>query len=114
MSLRRGLRKLTAILLGVAVVTVVARDRLMPAALPLADDCLSASGINACDGDIVVLTGDDATGRRIWLAPGRSLPPDAAPPYHACHIPNLPGMVTHRLVPGVTVWGCVLPPRLRD
>ncbi|SDE16181.1 hypothetical protein [Limimaricola pyoseonensis] len=114
MGLKRFTIKAAAVLLGAAVVVSAARDRFGDAPLPSADACLSAVGINRCSGDIVVLAGDDPAGRRIWLAPGRALPPEAEGPFHACEIPTLPARVPHRLIPGATVWGCELPPRLRD
>ncbi len=111
---KRFLMKTAAILIGIAVVTTAVRDRFGAEALPVADDCLSASGINTCEADLVVLSGDDPDGRRIWLRPGRALPRAATPPFHVCRIPNLPAKVPHKVIPGATEWGCILPPRLRD
>ncbi|MGR3464628.1 hypothetical protein [Limimaricola sp.] len=111
MRLMRKLKWSAAALIGAAVLLPVARDRLGPERPPDADHCISDLRTNQCDADIVV----QAVGvpGRIWLAPGRSLPRAAQPPYHACEIPNLPAQLPHRLIPGATVWGCELPPRLR-
>ncbi|MGR3499248.1 MAG: hypothetical protein ACU0E9_10195 [Limimaricola soesokkakensis] len=113
MRLMRKLKWTAAALLGAAVLLPVARDRLGPERLPVADDCISAVRTNRCEADLVVQAGDMATGRRIWLPPGRTLPQGAEPPYHACEIPTLPAQLPHRFIPGATVWGCELPPRLK-
>ena len=111
MRLMRKLKLSAAALLGAAVLLPVARDRLGPERLPLANDCISAVRTNRCEADLVVQVG--GLDRRIWLAPGATLPRDAEPPFHACKIPNLPARLPHAWVPGLTRWGCELPPRLR-
>lgn len=113
MRFLRSLTLLAAVLIGAAVLFSAARDRFWGDSLPVADDCISAVRSNRCDVDLVVHAGDAATGRRIWLPPGRALPRDAEPPFHACEIPTLPAELPHRFIPGARVWGCELPPRLR-
>ncbi|MCP1167732.1 hypothetical protein [Limimaricola litoreus] len=111
MRLMRKFKLIAAALIGAAVLVPVARDRMAPERLPTADHCISPQRTNQCDADLVV---QSETGKgRIWLPPGRALPRDARAPFHACEIPNLPAELPHRFIPGATVWGCELPPRLR-